>query len=128
MITANAVDAFTTANVQDLSAVGGATSSTLLRATASSSPPPVHTVEEEVGDDTQEDVDDDIDDSHDENPDLPNQRSANGNLLPIVGMSSKHRIRRKSKPMLALGGKKPGKGKGSLNFLNSVEEYMSMAI
>ena len=113
VITTNPVEAFSTGNVQDLSSVTGTTNSSILRGNASSSPPPVHTVEEEVGDDTQDDdVDDDLDDDQDESGDLSGPRHGNGNLLPIVGLSGKHRIRSKSKPMLALGGKKAGKGKG----------------
>ena len=89
------------------------TTSTILRASASSSPPPVHTVEEEVGDDTQDDDDDDEDmvDAS-ENTSIPSR--INGNNLAIVSMGSvrKNQMHRKSKGMLALGGKKPGKGKG----------------
>jgi hypothetical protein len=92
-----------TTNPQDLSSANNATTSTILRASASSSPPPVHTVEEEVGDDTQED-DDDMDD--DTTPTGPN-----GSILPVLNMD-KHRMNRKSRSMLALGGKKAGKGKG----------------
>ena len=113
VLTGNAVDSYTTTTPQDLSSATGATSSSILRASASSSPPPVHTVEEEVGDDTQDDEpDDDMDDTHGDNGDLSNQTGPNGSILPIVGMTGKHRMRRKSKVMLALGGKKAGKGKG----------------
>ena len=114
VITANAVDSYTTTTPQDLSSGTGATTSSILRASASSSPPPVHTVEEEVGDDTQDDDadDDDMDDAHGDNGDLSSQTGPNGSILPIVGMAGKHRMRRKSKAMLALGGKKAGKGKG----------------
>ena len=89
-----------------VAAATGATTSHILRASASSSPPPVHTVEEEVGDDIQDD--EDMDDT---NGDLSRQTGANGSMLPLLSMG-KHRINRKSKPMLALGGKKAGKGKG----------------
>jgi hypothetical protein len=115
VVTTNSIDSYTTTTTpQDLSSATGATTSSILRASASSSPPPVHTVEEEVGDDTQDDdVDDDMDDTHDDNGDLSSQAGPNGSILPIVAMSSKHRGRRKTKAMLALGGKKAGKGKGS---------------
>ena len=94
----------------------GATTSHILRASASSSPPPVHTVEEEVGDDIQDEDDEDMDDS---NGDLSRQTGASGNILPLLNMD-KHRMSRKSKAMLALGGKKAGKGKG-----NSFIEFRS---
>ncbi|CAF1274101.1 unnamed protein product [Rotaria sordida] len=87
---------------------------------ASSSPPPVHTVEEEVGDDTQDDDDDD-DNMDDMNGDISTQTGHNGNILPMINMN-KHRLNRKSsKTMLALGGKKPGKGKE----LKNREYYMT---
>jgi hypothetical protein len=106
---------------QDLSSTNNATTSTILRASASSSPPPVHTVEEEVGDDIQEDDDvdddDDDDDMDDTNGNTSTQIGTNGNNLSIVSIGSggKHRMRRKTKAMLALGGKKAGKGKGWLD-------------
>jgi hypothetical protein len=92
------------------------TTSTILRASASSSPPPVHTVEEEVGDDTQDDDEDD-EDMVDTNGNTSTPSRTNGNNLSIVSMGSgrKHQMNRKSKGMLALGGKKPGKGKGKLD-------------
>jgi hypothetical protein len=109
-----------TTTPQDLSSTNNATTSTILRASASSSPPPVHTVEEEVGDDTQ-DVDDDDDDDDEDMVDTNGNTSipsrSNGNNLSIVSIGSvrKHHMNRKSKGMLALGGKKPGKGKGLLD-------------
>ena len=108
--------------VQDLSSINNATTSTILRASASSSPPPVHTVEEEVGDDTIEDDDDDDDDDDemvDTNGNTSTPSRVNRSNLSIVSMGSagKHRIQRKNKGMLALGGKKAGKGKGSCNVL-----------
>ena len=105
-----------TTTPQDLSSANNATTSTILRASASSSPPPVHTVEEEVGDDdTQDDEDDD--DMVDTNGNTSTPSRTNGNNLSIVSIGStrKHPMNRKSKGMLALGGKKAGKGKGSLN-------------
>jgi hypothetical protein len=105
---------------QDLSSTNNATTSTILRASASSSPPPAHTVEEEVGDDTQ-DVDDDDDDDDEDMVDTNGNASipsrSNGNNISIVSIGSvrKHHMNRKSKGMLALGGKKPGKGKGLLD-------------
>ncbi len=108
VITANSIDSYNTTTPQDLSSAGGATTSGILRASASSSPPPVHTVEEEVGDDTQDDEDDDMDDS---NVDLSAPRGPNGGILPVLN----HRLNRKTKNMLALGGKKAGKGKGLQN-------------
>ena len=111
-------DAYNTTIPQDLSSAAGVTSSGLLRASASSSPPPVHTVEEEVGDDTQDDDEDDDDDDDDQmddtHGDLSAQGGPNGSILPVVSMG-KHRMRRKTKAMLALGGKKAGKGKGQLH-------------
>ena len=89
----------------------GATTSHILRASASSSPPPVHTVEEEVGDDIPDDDDDDDDDMDDTDGGLSRQTGSNGSMLPLLTMD-KHRIGRKTRPMLALGGKKAGKGKG----------------
>jgi hypothetical protein len=108
-----------TTTQQDLSSVNNATTSTILRASASSSPPPVHTVEEEVGDDTQEDDDDDDEDMVDTNGNTSTPSRSNRNNLSIVSMGSagKHHMNRKSKGMLALGGKKAGKGKGSLDIL-----------
>ncbi|CAF1295270.1 unnamed protein product [Adineta steineri] len=105
-----------TTTPQDLSSVNNATTSTILRASASSSPPPVHTVEEEVGDDTQEDddeEDDDDDDMVDTNGNTSTPSRSNGNNLSIVSMGSvgKHQLSRKAKGMLALGGKRAGKGK-----------------
>jgi hypothetical protein len=108
VVTTNSIDSYNTTIPQDLSSAGGATTSALLRASASSSPPPVHTVEEEVGDDTQDDEDDDMDDT---NVDLSTQRGPSGSILPVLN----HRMNRKSKNMLALGGKKAGKGKGYQN-------------
>lgn len=105
----NSVDPYHTTTPQDLSSGTHATTSAILRASASSSPPPVHTVEEEVGDDTQgDDMDDDMDDV---SGDLASHASANGGILPVLNMN-KHRLSRKSKHMLALGGRKAGKGKG----------------
>jgi hypothetical protein len=108
--TTNSVDSYHP-TIHDLTSATGATTSAILRASASSSPPPVHTVEEEVGDDTQDDEDDDMDDT---NGDLSTQTGPNGSILPVLNMN-KHRMHRKSKTMLALGGKKAGKGKGFLN-------------
>jgi hypothetical protein len=105
--TTNSVDSYHP-TIHDLTSATGATTSAILRASASSSPPPVHTVEEEVGDDTQDDEDDDMDDT---NGDLSTQTGPNGSILPVLNMN-KHRMHRKSKTMLALGGKKAGKGKG----------------
>jgi hypothetical protein len=99
-----------TTTPQDLSSGIHATTSAILRASASSSPPPVHTVEEEVGDDTQDDDDDD-DDMDDTNGDLSTRTGPNGGILPVLNMN-KHRLSRKTKSMLALGGKRAGKGKG----------------
>ena len=106
------------ATAQDLSLVNNATTSAILRASASSSPPPVHTVEEEVGDDTTDMQDDD--DMIDTNGDGSTGVRANGNNLSMVGMNmaDKHRLRHKCKPMLALGGKKAGKGKGFTLYQN----------
>lgn len=100
------------ATAQDLSSANNATTSTILRASASSSPPPVHTVEEEVGDDTVEDDEDD--ELMDANGNTSTPSRANRNNLSIVSMgsASKHQMQRKAKAMLALGGKKAGKGKG----------------
>ncbi len=106
--TGNSVDSYHSI-IGDLCLGTGATTSHILRASASSSPPPVHTVEEEVGDDIQDDDDDDMDDT---NGDLSRQTGANGSILPLLNMN-KHRMSRKSKTMLALGGKKAGKGKGN---------------
>ena len=106
--TASSVDSYNRTTPHDLSTAANATTSAILRASASSSPPPAHTVEEEVGDDTQED-NDQMDDL---NGDLSTATGPNGSILPIVNMD-KHRFHRKSKSMLALGGKKAGKGKGS---------------
>jgi forkhead box protein P len=105
--TTNSIDSYhpTTTN---------ATTSAILRASASSSPPPVHTVEEEVGDDTQDDDEDD-DDMDETNGDS----GPNGNILPLINMN-KHRLSRKTKAMLALGGKKAGKGKGKFYCLNII--------
>lgn len=98
--------------------VTGATTSAILRASASSSPPPVHTVEEEVGDDTHmDDDDDDDDDLDDTNGDLSAQTGANGSILPVLN----NRMMKKTKQMLALGGKKAGKGKE----LKNREYYMT---
>ncbi|CAF1161808.1 unnamed protein product [Adineta steineri] len=109
--TTNSLDSYHTTTPQDLSSGTNATTSAILRASASSSPPPVHTVEEEVGDDTQDDDDDvDDDDMDDTNGDLSTHTGPNGSILPVLNMN-KHRLSRKSKNMLALGGKKPGKGK-----------------
>lgn len=107
--TTNAIDSYNRTTPHDLSSASGATTSAILRASASSSPPPVHTVEEEVGDDTHDDDDDDNMD--DINGDISGQTGQNGSMLPMLNMS-KHRLNRKGKPMLALGGKKAGKGKG----------------
>jgi hypothetical protein len=110
----------TAATAQDLSSVNNATTSTILRASASSSPPPVHTVEEEVGDDTQEDEEDDDDDNMvNSTGNLSTPSRSNRNNLSIISMGSagKHQMSRKAKNMLALGGKKAGKGKGTLNIL-----------
>ncbi|CAF1170723.1 unnamed protein product [Adineta ricciae] len=116
--TTNSLDSYRTATSQDLSSGTNATTSAILRASASSSPPPVHTVEEEVGDDTQDDdMDDDMDDP---NGDLSSHTNPNGSILPVLSMS-KHRLSRKSKDMLALGGKKAGKGKE----LKNREYYMT---
>jgi hypothetical protein len=118
----------TTTTPQDLSAINNATTSTILRASASSSPPPVHTVEEEVGDDTQEDDDDDDEDMVDTNGNTSTPSRSNRNNLSIVSMGSagKHHMNRKSKGMLALGGKKAGKGKGSLdNSLSDRKKFYS---
>jgi hypothetical protein len=107
----------TTATPQDLSSINNATTSTILRASASSSPPPVHTVEEEVGDDTQDDDDEDDDDDDDNmvstNGSTSTPSRSNRNNLSIISMGSarKHQMSRKAKGMLALGGKKAGKGK-----------------
>ncbi|CAF2454418.1 unnamed protein product [Rotaria sp. Silwood2] len=114
----NSIDSYNRTTPHDLSSAASATTSTILRASASSSPPPVHTVEEEVGDDTQ---DDDEDDNMDDmNGDISAQTGHNGNILPIISME-KHRLNRKSKSMLALGGKKAGKGKE----LKNREYYMT---
>ncbi|CAF4554468.1 unnamed protein product, partial [Rotaria magnacalcarata] len=43
--------------------------------------------------------------------DISVQTGPNGSILPIINME-KHRLSRKTKAMLALGGKKAGKGKG----------------
>jgi hypothetical protein len=88
------------------------TTSTILRASASSSPPPVHTVEEEVGDDTQDDEDDDDMIDTNGNTSTPSRTSGNNLSIVSIGSARKHHMNRKSKGMLALGGKKPGKGKG----------------
>ncbi|CAF0801491.1 unnamed protein product [Rotaria sp. Silwood1] len=99
---------------QDLSSTNNTTAQTILRASASSSPPPVHTVEEEVGDDTQDDDEDDDDDMVDTNGSTSTLSRTHGNNLSIVSMGSTgkhHQMSRKSKGMLALGGKKAGKGK-----------------
>jgi hypothetical protein len=118
--TTNSIDSYHPIT-HDLSSVTGATTSAILRASASSSPPPVHTVEEEVGDDTQDnDEDDDDDDMDDTNGDLSTQTGPNGSILPVVNMN-KHRLSRKSKTMLALGGKRAGKGKE----LKNREYYMT---
>lgn len=93
--------------------ITGATTSAILRASASSSPPPVHTVEEEVGDDTHMDDDDDEDDDLDET----NGEGTNGSILPVLN----NRMIKKTKQMLALGGKKAGKGKE----LKNREYYMT---
>ncbi|UJR23075.1 hypothetical protein I4U23_026098 [Adineta vaga] len=119
--TTNSLDSYRTTTPQDLSSGTNATTSAILRASASSSPPPVHTVEEEVGDDTQDDDDDDMDDDMDDpNGDLSSHTNPNGSILPVLNMN-KHRLSRKSKNMLALGGKKPGKGKE----LKNREYYMT---
>jgi hypothetical protein len=110
----------TTGTSQDLSSVNNATTSTILRASASSSPPPVHTVEEEVGDDTQEDDDDDDDDdmvTTNGNTSTPSRSNRNNLSIISMGSAGKHQMNRKAKGMMALGGKKPGKGKGILNIL-----------
>ncbi|CAF1199698.1 unnamed protein product [Rotaria sordida] len=118
--TTNSIDSYNRTTPHDLSSNTNATTSTILRASASSSPPPVHTVEEEVGDDTQDDDDDD-DNMDDINGDISTQTGHNGNILPMINMN-KHRLNRKSsKTMLALGGKKPGKGKE----LKNREYYMT---
>jgi hypothetical protein len=101
---------------QDLSSVHNPTTSTILRASASSSPPPVHTVEEEVGDDTQEDDDEDMVDTNG-NTSIPSRSNRNNLSIVSMGSAGKHQLNRKSKGMLALGGKKAGKGKGSLDEL-----------
>ena len=105
-----------TTTPQDLSCANNATTSAILRASVSSSPPPVHTVEEEVGDDTQEDEDDedDDDDTIVTNGNASTPSRSNGNNLSIVSMGSvgKHQMSKKTKAMLALGGKRAGKGKG----------------
>lgn len=100
---------------QDLSSTNSVNAQTILRASASSSPPPVHTVEEEVGDDTHDDDDDQ--DMVDTNGNTSGLSRSHGNNLSIVsiGSTGKHSMSRKSKEMLALGGKKAGKGKGLLN-------------
>ncbi|CAF0947051.1 unnamed protein product [Rotaria sp. Silwood1] len=116
--TTNSIDSYNRTTPHDLSSAASTTTSTILRASASSSPPPVHTVEEEVGDDTQDDDDDDNMD--DINGDISTQTGHNGNILPIINMD-KHRLNRKSKTMLALGGKKAGKGKE----LKNREYYMT---
>jgi hypothetical protein len=59
-----------------------------------------------------QDEDDDDDDMDDTNGDISRQTGANGSILPLLNME-KHRMSRKSRPMLALGGKKAGKGKGN---------------
>ncbi|CAF1676470.1 unnamed protein product [Adineta ricciae] len=104
-----------TTTPQDLSCANNATTSAILRASVSSSPPPVHTVEEEVGDDTQEDEDDedDDDDMMVTNGNTSTPSRSNGNNLSIVSMGSvgKHQMNKKTKAMLALGGKRAGKGK-----------------
>jgi len=103
---------------QDLAALNNATTSTILRASASSSPPPVHTVEEEVGDDTQEDEDDDDDDemiTTNGSTSTPSRSNRTNLSIVSLGSAGKHQLNRKSKTMLALGGKKAGKGKGSLD-------------
>ena len=106
------------ATAQDLSSTTNATTSSILRASASSSPPPVHTVEEEVGDDTNEmndDDDDDDDDLIDSNGGSSTPgRSNNRSNMSMVALNAqeKQRMRSKFKAMLALGGKKAGKGKG----------------
>ncbi|CAF3324919.1 unnamed protein product [Rotaria socialis] len=117
--TTNSSDAYNRITPHDLSSASGATTSAILRASASSSPPPVHTVEEEVGDDTQDDDDDD-DNMDDMNGDISVQTGPNGSILPIINME-KHRLSRKTKAMLALGGKKAGKGKE----LKNREYYMT---
>ncbi|CAF4046231.1 unnamed protein product, partial [Rotaria magnacalcarata] len=117
--TTNSNDAYNRITPHDLSSASGATTSAILRASASSSPPPVHTVEEEVGDDTQDDDDDD-DNMDDMNGDISVQTGPNGSILPIINME-KHRLSRKTKAMLALGGKKAGKGKE----LKNREYYMT---
>ena len=100
---------------QDLSSNGNATVQAILRTSASSSPPPVHIVEEEVGDDTQEDEDNGS--IIDNNGSVSTLSRSHGNSISIVSMSAigKHQMNRKSKEMLALGGKKAGKGKGLLD-------------
>lgn len=111
------------ATAQDLSSTNTAHTSSILRASASSSPPPVHTVEEEVGDDTQDMNDDDEDDDDEDmigdHGGTPTGTRANGNNLSMVSINSanKHRMRNRFKTMLALGGKKAGKGKGSLKWI-----------
>ena len=107
------------ATAQDLSSANTASTSSILRASASSSPPPVHTVEEEVGDDTHDMNDDDDEDDDDEDMiethgGTPTGSRGNGNNLSMASISAvgKHRMRNKFKTMLALGGKKAGKGKG----------------
>ncbi len=101
---------------QDLSSANNATTSAILRASASSSPPPVHTVEEEVGDDTPEDDEEDMMDTNG-NTSTPSRSNRNNLSIVSMGSAGKHHINRKSKGMLALGGKKAGKGKGSLDNL-----------